>query len=1223
MKKLKTIGLVIGIGLSGLTFGQRYLEMIDSQDHTFNEIKKEAEKYFDEVGRGRGTGYKQFQRWEYSASRSLDDNGYVENANNSVKEKASFRNKYSSKTTTTTGSWATLGPDNLTITSSWSSWIGRLTSIAVDPSNYNHIIVTGPTGGVWKTTDGGNNWISLFDEMSSMDVYSSAIDPNNSDNYFVGVSGVGIMYSTDAGATWSNATGSGTSEINKIVIDPTNSNSMLLSKAYYGIYRSIDAGRSWSTVSSMTDDCYDIEFKPGSPSVVYASGAGTIHKSTNSGADWTLLSGPWSTSTSDILMMAVTPDNPDALWAVQEQGSSFHGLYKSTNSGTSFSTVNFSITGQTGDNILGYESDEAGGQAPRDMDIVISPSDENEIHVAGITTYRTTNGGSTFVRTTDWTHGNSYGFIHADCDAMYYVGNTIYFATDGGIFKSTDEASTFTDLTPGINTHQLYRIGISQNTDGLVTGGSQDNGACLRRASGDWIAWLGADGMETFIDKDDDDILIGTTQNGSLYKSTNGGQSRFGINPSGAPDGNWVTPFEQDPTLSNTYYAGFDQLYKTTNGGTSWTGITVTGSSGNMDELMIAPSNNQVIYAAYGSSLYKTTNGGSTWSNVSPSFGSSINYISIDPNNPDRVALALSSSTNRVAITTNGGSTWSNATDNLPSLTTYCVLLDGEFDNGIYVGMNGGIYYKNDNLSDFVEFSEALPNVRVYEMEIQETSKKIYAGTYGRGLWSSDVYAEPQFNYDIKISNLEGEWADDGALCANSIANVSVEITSKGQNTITAYTIKAYDAATLLETININTNLNFNETETIQLENIENVSGSVDFRVVVSINENDGDNTNDDVSMALTLTDGNRAQLDLSFDTYASETAWTLSTATGIITGDSNYLNNAEPVNYHFCLDDDCYEFAITDSYSDGLFDGTSSGSYEIVDNAGAPLVTMITEQFGARAVHSFCVPELTATFEANNLDILNCEQITFTANTTGAISDYDWDFGNDAIIVSGDGTAEVTVYYSSTGDKTVNLSVNGGIADDEKVDYVTVSQDGSIVPEIAISLMTGSNPACIGSTLEFSAIIENGGTNPSYDWYVNSVNQSINSSTFEYQPADGDAVSATITSNEECRTKDNATSNSIDIIVNPCTGVAESILGTAVNIHPNPTVDMVTITIDQHINGQTVKVYNNIGQVLFFDNNRSSGYSKKLDMSTFPIGTYFVHITSGENSIVRKIIKE
>jgi hypothetical protein len=408
MRKLKTIGLVIGISLSGLSFGQRYLEMIDSQDHTFEEIKKEAEKHFDIVGRGRGTGYKQFQRWEYTASRSLDDNGNIESGNNSIKERVSFRNKYSAKTNTTSGNWTTLGPDDLTITNSWSSWIGRLTSIAVDPNNYNHIIVTAPAGGVWKTTDGGSNWTVLFDEMSSMDVWSSAIDPANSNNYFVGVSGIGIMYSTDAGATWSVASGSGTAEINKIVIDPTNSNNMLLSKTYYGVYRSTDAGRSWSTVNSLTDGCYDIEYKSGDPNTVYASGGGYIKKSTDGGANFSSLSGSWSSSTGDVIMMAVTADNPDAIWAVQESGSSFSGLFKSSNGGTSFSTVNFSISGGSGGtNLLGYSDNETGGQAPRDMDIVISPSDENEVHVAVSTAYRNTNGMRTFTKKTYRTHSNT------------------------------------------------------------------------------------------------------------------------------------------------------------------------------------------------------------------------------------------------------------------------------------------------------------------------------------------------------------------------------------------------------------------------------------------------------------------------------------------------------------------------------------------------------------------------------------------------------------------------------------------------------------------------------------------------------------------------------------------------------------------------------------------------------------------------------------------------
>ena len=133
---------------------------------------------------------------------------------------------------------------------------------------------------------------------------------------------------------------------------------------------------------------------------------------------------------------------------------------------------------------------------------------------------------------------------------MFYQNDKIYFGTDGGIFISSDQGGTFDDKTTGLGIRQFYRIGVSQTAIDRVSGGSQDNGTGTVDG-GAWTDWVGADGMETFIDKSDEDIIYASIQFGSLYKTINGGNSLASItNTPGS--GEWVTPLEEDPFVANT-----------------------------------------------------------------------------------------------------------------------------------------------------------------------------------------------------------------------------------------------------------------------------------------------------------------------------------------------------------------------------------------------------------------------------------------------------------------------------------------------------------------------------------------------------------------------------------------------------------------------------------------------------------------------------------------------
>lgn len=717
---------------------QEYLRMIDAGTYKVQDVINSAEAHFADKEKGRGTGYKQFKRWEYNALRMVKEDGYLASNAERLSELEhwnAYVNNTAENRLVLPDSWQEMGPTSWNATSGWNPGVGRITGAAIDETNENHIIVGANTGGVWKTTDGGQNWTPLNDYFSNLNVYSVAIDPANSNTYYFGANNGDIFKSTDAGSTWNLLATIGNSLVNKILIHPTNSNIMFATAENVGIYTSTDGGSNWTSPISDSRG-FDVEFKPGDPSVVYASGSG-FHKSTDGGVTFTTISG----FSNGPKMIGVSLDNPNVVYVIEAFQNRFGGFYTSTDGGDSFTKLNHGNS-----NFFGYSTtgNDSMGQAPRDMAIAVNPTNVDEVHIAGILSWRSMNGGAAFSITSDWIPANAtaqnIGYCHADVDDLLFSGTTLYAVTDGGIFKAentaTINANYFEDLTTGMGIRQFYKIGISQTADVVVSGGSQDNGTSFYTSGTGWKDWLGADGMETFIDKDNKDIFYGTSQYGQMYRTHNGGTTRVNINGPGS-GGNWVTPFEQDPSLPNTVYVGYNRVYKSINYGGSWLPISQNFGS-NLDNLKISPSNNQVMYASRAALLYRTDDAGVTNWEQKALPGGVINSIAIHPTNPNKIAVA-SRSGNKVMVSEDGGDTWVNYKFNLPNFSALAVLWDNNGKDGLYLGMNYGIYYIDNTFSEWQPFSNLLPNVQINELEINDANNMIYAGTYGRGLWVSPV----------------------------------------------------------------------------------------------------------------------------------------------------------------------------------------------------------------------------------------------------------------------------------------------------------------------------------------------------------------------------------------------------------------------------------------------------------------------------------------------------
>lgn len=915
---------------------QGFIEKLITTESNIKVIEERANEYLKKVKNNKED--KLFQRWLYFAKIDADEKGDIVSNRNYVDAlhrynyQTNFKDLQPSQPTIT---WTNLGPDYYNDSNSrgWNPGVGRITSLAF--IDKDHFIVGSPTGGIWKTTDSGNNWDSLTDNLSNIDVWSLAISPDDSNVFYWGSNEGRIYKSLDAGSTWTLVNQSsllGNSsyhKVNKILIHPTTTNVMYATVENYGIFRSEDSGQNWSRIHSDCTNGFDVEFKPGDTTVVYATG-NSFFKSIDNGITFEIMGNPdlsienstwsqdiiqgnsewiysdenqngsvtpyagtglayyfsgnfnrdqalliskaidlssginpilsfqysnanwegdtdelswyWKTSESDswqmgevvtqvaedwssytfdlssvfsnsttfqiaflaksyfgrgitldevkindnnsgtvffdegfeeresllagnfstgAKMIGVSNANPDKVYVLEEKNRRFGGLYSSDNAANSFVKIDHGEN-----NYFGYSSaaDDDRGQAPRDMDITINPDDENIVYMSGILSWFSSDGGNNFQISSQWIPANAFnqniGYCHADIDITEFIDGNLFVGSDGGVFKAsqpnTISSSYYQDLSTGLSIRQFYKIGVSKGNQEMVTGGSQDNGTSVLN-NGVWSDWLGADGMETFIDKDDSNFIYGTSQFGTLYLTRNAGQTYEYIStPSdkaGEENGaNWVVPFEQDSEVSNKIYVAYDEVFSNTNL-EGWEKISQTFSA-NIDVMSIAPSDNQTIYISVNNLMYKTENQGlSDWEEISlPDSTGNINAIAIHPEDDKHIAAAVSGS-NKVIHSHDGGDTWEILNNDLPDFSASAITFHG---NNLVLGMNYGVFYNySSNRNTWSSISNNLPNVRITELEINTSLNKLYASTYGRGLWTSEL--EPLSLSNSKLSEFDFE----------------------------------------------------------------------------------------------------------------------------------------------------------------------------------------------------------------------------------------------------------------------------------------------------------------------------------------------------------------------------------------------------------------------------------------------------------------------------------
>jgi photosystem II stability/assembly factor-like uncharacterized protein len=729
--------LLMAILVPFMASSQDWVSKMQDPNVNFYEVRDAFNAYYnDYVANYRqqhGTepakvpGYKQFKRWEWFMAPRVGPNGERFNPAQAWMESEKYKQQYG---TASNGNWTFIGP---AVVPSSGGGAGRLNVVRMHPTDPNIMFVCSPSGGLWKTTNGGTSWTSNTDWIAQVIGSTDlAIDPNNPDIMYLATGdgfgsstySVGILKTTDGGNTW-NTTGLSFSmasyrQVSRILINPTNTN-IILAAASNGVYRSTDGGATFTNVQ--TGSFKDMEFKPGDPNTVYVSGA-EFYRSTNNGQSWTkVTSGLPAVANVSRMAITVTPANPDLVYMIvglPAPNYGTEGFYKSTNSGTSFTKPS---------------TPALGTQQWYDLALGASPTNADEVIIGGQLDFkRSTNGGSTWVQNGAGTHVDYH-------DVVYTSGTTYYMANDGGIYRTTNSGSSWTNLSNTLAISQMYGFGQSASNANLFLQGWQDNGT--NRYNGtSWTHVLGGDGMLCFIDRTNDQNMWASTQNGGLNRSTNGGNTWTGATSGINEAGPWVTPWLQDPVNATTLYAGFINVWRSTNSGASWTKISAFSNTGSVNTLAVSPANNQVIWVSKPNGLYRTTNGGTSWTLMTGIPSGTITGIACSNTDANKVWITYSgfSNTNKVFTSSDQGATWTNISASVPNVPINCIVYVDNSNDAIYIGTDIGVFYKDNSINVWEPFNNGFPNVMVTQLIIFNPTGKLRASTYGRGLWESDPF---------------------------------------------------------------------------------------------------------------------------------------------------------------------------------------------------------------------------------------------------------------------------------------------------------------------------------------------------------------------------------------------------------------------------------------------------------------------------------------------------
>ena len=701
---------------------------------------------------------------------------------------------------------------------------GRIADIAIHPENRNHWFVAVGSGGVWKTVNAGTTWTPVFESEGSYSIGCVTIDPNEPDTVWVGTGenvsgrhvgyGDGIYKSLDAGASWTRMGLEDSEHIGMIRVDPRDSNVVYVAVqgplwsagGERGLYKTVDGGESWEKTLGGGDftGVNEVHMDPRNPDVLYAvtwqrfrnvaslmdGGPETgIHKSTDGGYTWRELTEGLPEENMGKTGMAISPINPDVLYATIELKQRTGGVWRSEDGGETWEKQSDYVSGGTGPHYY--------------QEIFASPHKFDRLYHMDVQLHVSEDGGKTFVGAERLNkHGDHHALAFDPGDENYLL-----IGTDGGIYESFDLGKSW-KFAANLPVTQFYKVSVDYDEPFYnIYGGTQDNntqGGPSRTqningiTNSDWFVALGGDGHQPAADPANPDIVYAQWQRGNLTRfDRRSGESVY-IQPQpgkGEPAErwNWDSPVLISPHDPARLYFASQRVWRSNDHGDSWETISgdlsrgidrisqammgrvwsfdeswdlyAMSNYGNVTSLSESPLVAGLLYAGTDDGLiHVSEDGGRNWSSLDelpgvPDFFF-VNDIKADLFDPDTVYVVVDDHKSGdfspyVLKSTNRGRSWRSIVGDLPERHVVWRLVQDHVNPGLlFLGTEFGVFFSVEGGKQWVKLSGGTPNIPFRDLVIQKRENDLVGATFGRGFYVLDDYSVLR---DVNTDMLENE----------------------------------------------------------------------------------------------------------------------------------------------------------------------------------------------------------------------------------------------------------------------------------------------------------------------------------------------------------------------------------------------------------------------------------------------------------------------------------
>ena len=687
---------------------------------------------------------------------------------------------------------------------------GRIADIAIDPADRSTWYVAVGSGGVWKTVNRGITWTSVFDGQGSYSIGCVTVDPNNHNVIWVGTGenvsgrhvgyGDGVYKSLDGGISWKNM-GLKTSEhIGMIAVDPGNSNVIYVAAqgplwsggGERGLYKSADGGETWEQILSggQYTGVNEVHFDPRNPNVLFAvkhqrlrnvaalingGPESGIFKSEDSGKTWRELTEGLPEEDMGKIGLAISPIDPDVVYATIELGRRTGGFWRSEDGGESWEKRSDYLSGGTGPHYY--------------QEIFASPHHFDRVYQMDATLHITEDGGKTFA-------AQPHGYKHGDHHAMAFDPDDpdyIMFGTDGGLYESFDLGKTYRFFA-NLPVTQFYKVAVDYDLPFYnVYGGTQDNstqGGPSRTdhvngiRNGDWFITLFADGHQPAVDPTNPDIVYSEWQKGNLvrYDRVTGEWTHIQPQPGAGEETerfNWDAPILISPHNPARLYFASQRVWRSDNRGDSWTAVSgdlshgrdrlkqpmmgrvwsydsswdlmAMSHYGTITSLSESPLAEGLLYAGTDDGrIHISENGGQSWRAVERLPGVPddyfVNDIKADLHDANTVYVVVDDHKSGdfspfILKSTNRGGTWTLISDGLPERHVVWRLVQDHVNPALlFAGTEFGVFFTIDNGQNWVRLGGNAPTISFRDLVIQTRENDLVAASFGRGFWILDDY---------------------------------------------------------------------------------------------------------------------------------------------------------------------------------------------------------------------------------------------------------------------------------------------------------------------------------------------------------------------------------------------------------------------------------------------------------------------------------------------------